>query len=69
MKAVALSRRVKLKKTKDAYDIVYCFRNYPGGVDAVAEEFLSAITNPTIASGVELLRELFASTDSVGPVP
>ena len=68
MKAVALSRREELKKTKDAYDIVYCLRNYPGGVDAVAEEFRNAISNPIVASGVELLKDLFGSIDSVGPV-
>lgn len=68
MKAVALERREELKKTKDAYDIVYCLRNYPGGVDAVVQEFRVAISNPIVASGVELLRELFASTDSLGPV-
>jgi Nucleotidyl transferase AbiEii toxin, Type IV TA system len=68
MKAVALSRRAELKKTKDAYDIVYCLRNYPGGVDAMAKEFRNAISNPIVASGVELLRDLFAATDSIGPV-
>lgn len=68
MKAVALSRREEAKKTKDAYDIIYCTRNYPGGVDAVAVEFRAAIANPIVASGVELLKKLFASTDSVGPV-
>lgn len=68
MKAVALDRREELKKTKDAYDIVYCLRNYPGGVEAVATEFRTAISNSIVASGVELLRDLFASSDSVGPV-
>lgn len=68
MKAVALSRREELKGTKDAYDIIYCLRNYPGGAQAVAKEFLECISNPTVASGVGLLRELFASKDSKGPV-
>ena len=68
MKAAALRRREDLKKTKDAYDIVYCLRNYPGGVDAAAGEFRSATSNPIVASGVELLKDLFASPDSIGPV-
>lgn len=68
MKAVALERREERKKAKDAYDIVYCLRNYPGGVEAVAQEFCDAITNPFVASGIELLRRLFASTEAVGPV-
>ena len=68
MKAMALQRREERKKAKDAYDIVYCLRNYPGGVDTMAQEFCDAISNPIVASGVELLRRLFAETDSVGPV-
>ncbi len=68
MKAVALGRREELKKTKDAYDLIYCLRNYPGGVEAVATEFRTAVSNSIVASGVKLLRDLFASTDSVGPV-
>lgn len=35
MKAAALAGRLK---EKDAWDIVYCLRNYPGGVEAVVEE-------------------------------
>lgn len=68
MKAVALSRREDSAKSKDAYDIVYCLRNNPGGVEAIAAEFKSSIANPILASGVELLRELFASVDAVGPL-
>jgi hypothetical protein len=68
MKAVALSHREELNRTKDAYDIVYWLRNYPGGVHVVAEQFRSALSNPIVASGVALLRELFASTKAVGPM-
>ncbi len=68
MKAVALTRREDLIKTKDAYDIVYCLRNYPGGIEAVGEEFRSALVNPLVASGLELLKVLFASPVSLGPV-
>lgn len=34
MKGYALNGR---HKQKDAYDIYYCIRNYPGGIDALAE--------------------------------
>jgi hypothetical protein len=68
MKAVALERREEKKKTKDAYDIIYCLRNYPGGVEAIAQEFSNYTTNQIVASGVALLKELFASPDSIGPV-
>lgn len=67
MKARALQKREALKKTKDAYDIVYCLRNYPGGSQALAEEFRMAISHPMIASGVELLESLFSSVDAMGP--
>ena len=34
----------------------------------MAVEFRSTISNPIVASGVELLKGLFASPDSTGPV-
>lgn len=37
MKATALQTREERKKGKDAYDIVYCLRNYPGGSNLCAE--------------------------------
>ncbi len=68
MKAVALEAREELKKTKDAYDIVYCLRNYEGGVEAIADEYREVVTNPLVASGLELLASLFSSVKSIGPV-
>jgi hypothetical protein len=68
MKAVALSRRDALIKPKDAYDIIYCLRNYPGGIDAMAREFSNVLPSSIVHAGVELLKDLFASIDSVGPV-
>ena len=68
MKAVALERRSVPKKSKDAYDIVYCLRNYPGGEVAIAEGFAAVSASPLVRSGIALLEELFASTDAVGPV-
>jgi len=67
MKAVALERRGSLIKTKDAYDIIYCLRNYPGGVQAIAEEFGPALINPLVSSGLALLRILFESPEAIGP--
>ncbi len=68
MKAVALDRRSDLKKTKDAYDIIYCLRNFPGGVNAVVEQFQPYRANPIVASAMTLLTELFASVEAIGPV-
>ena len=36
MKGMAMDARIK---EKDAWDIYYCVLNYPGGIDALAEEF------------------------------
>ena len=68
MKAVAVDRREISQKSKDAYDLVYCLRNYPGGIKEVAQLFLATSQNPLVASALILLKELFRSTDSVGPV-
>jgi hypothetical protein len=68
MKAVALESREDLKKTKDAYDIVYCLRNVEGGVDSIARQYREVLSNPLVASGLYLLGELFDSIDAIGPV-
>ncbi len=51
-----------------AFFATNCLRNYPGGVHEIAKEFQSAISSPIVAAGVDLLRELFATTGSIGPV-
>lgn len=68
MKAVALEAREELTKTKDAYDIVYCLRNYEGGVESIANEYREVRTNPLVTSGLSLLASLFDSVESKGPV-
>ena len=68
MKAVALESREELKKTKDAYDIVYCLRNYEGGVEAIANEYREVLANPLVASGLALLAALFSTVEAIGPV-
>ncbi len=65
MKAQALNSRLK---EKDAYDIYYCMSNYPGGLDAMVEEFRSFPVHPLIQEGLSILTEKFSSADSVGPV-
>ncbi len=65
MKAQALSSRLK---EKDAYDIYYCISNFPGGVDALVEDFRSFPTHSLIHEGLSILKEKFSSPDAVGPV-
>ncbi len=67
MKAVSLEIREKSKKNKDAYDIIYCLRNYPGGSAVLSGEFRTLLPNHLIEHGLNLLSELFESIESMGP--
>jgi len=64
MKANALADRMK---AKDAWDIYYCLKNFPGGVRAIVEEFLPHRTNGLVREAMAKLRDKFASPDHVGP--
>jgi hypothetical protein len=64
MKANALVDRMK---EKDAWDIYYCLRNFPGGVRAVAEEFQPHRVNGLVREAIAKLGEKFASPDHAGP--
>lgn len=64
MKGMALRDRLK---EKDAYDIYYCVRNYPGGLDALTEEFHPHIGNKLVQEGLKCIREKFASPTHIGP--
>ena len=64
MKAQALSRL----KEKDAYDIYFCLRHFPGGLDAVIEAFAPFRENNLVQEGLHILADKFASVDHVGPV-
>ena len=65
MKAQALKGRLK---EKDAYDIYYCVRQYPGGHSKLVKAFESFPSNKLIDEGLQILREKFASPEHVGPV-
>ena len=64
MKAMALADRVK---TKDAWDIYFCLRNYPGGIPALAEAFRPHLGNKLVQEGVSKIREKFLTADHAGP--
>lgn len=64
MKAFAMKGR---DNPKDAYDIAYCLRNYPGGVEAVAEEVRKFGTHGLVREAMGYLSEDFKSIDQVGP--
>lgn len=65
MKGMALADRIK---EKDAWDICYCIRNYPGGMDALVEEFRLQLTHGLVREGLRNIADAFASVDHLGPV-
>ncbi|MFT3727851.1 MAG: nucleotidyl transferase AbiEii/AbiGii toxin family protein [Terricaulis sp.] len=62
MKGHALDKR---KKYKDAYDVYYCIRNYPGGIPALVEEPLLAEEVAHI--GFAAIAAKFRAADHYGP--
>ncbi len=65
MKAMALSDRIK---EKDAWDIYRCVANYPGGPDALADEFRPLLRNGLVQEALHKIADKFASPGHYGPV-
>lgn len=64
MKGMALHDRIK---EKDAWDVYYCLRNYPGGLDKVFDEFQGFLDNSLVKEGMEKLADKFSSPEHLGP--
>lgn len=64
MKGMALDDRLK---EKDAWDIYYCVRNYPGGLDALADELKLHLEHGLVREGIQKIAKHFASESHVGP--
>ncbi len=64
MKSMTLDSRLK---EKDPWDIYFCIRNYPGGVEAVAEAFAPHIHHGLVKDGLQRLAKHFSSMDGIGP--
>jgi len=64
MKGHAIERRYK---QKDAYDIYYCIRNYPGGPQALAQACRPLLDHPSGADGYGFIAAKFDSVDGFGP--
>lgn len=64
MKGYALTCRDKMK---DAYDIYYSVRNYPGGPYKLGEDCRELMGNPVAAKGFGLIGEKFSSRNDFGP--
>ncbi|MBU4199951.1 MAG: hypothetical protein KKE37_11925 [Verrucomicrobia bacterium] len=64
MKGMAMATRLK---EKDPWDVYYCVKNYPGGMDALSAEFAPHIGHGLIQEGLRNISEKFASPDHPGP--
>lgn len=54
-------------KQKDAYDIYYCVRNYPGGIQALAEACRAVRLHAGGEAGYRFIAEKFEVWDGYGP--
>ncbi len=54
-------------KEKDAWDIYYCIRNYPGGIKLLAQEFSQLLDNKLVQEALVNITEEFASPEHIGP--
>jgi hypothetical protein len=64
MKGMAMEIRMK---EKDAYDIYYCLLNYPGGIDALSEEFRPHLHHGLVKEGLQKIAGKFSSEKEFGP--
>ena len=65
MKAMALAGRLM---EKDSWDIYYCIRYYPGGLDRLVDEFRPLLNHGLVQEALAKIAEKFASPQHVGPV-
>lgn len=66
MKGYALLGR---NKQKDAYDVYYCIRNYPGGPEALAEACLPLLSHRSAHEGYDGIARKFDEYDAYGASP
>jgi len=64
MKGFAINNRMK---RKDAYDIYFCIRNYPGGIESLVADCQDVLNQTSGREGYSYIREKFASIESYGP--
>ena len=64
MKGYAIDGR---QKRKDAYDIYYCVRNFPGGLAALVAATSPLLEIETARRGYHLISTKFRHTDDFGP--
>jgi len=65
MKGMALHDRMK---EKDAWDVYYCVKHFPGGNERLAEDFRVHGRNKLVAEGLIKIAAKFATVDHYGPM-
>lgn len=65
MKGFALGGRLK---EKDSWDIIYCLRNFPGGIGKLINKMRPLLNNKLAQEALGIIAEKFSSPESVGPV-
>lgn len=65
MKGFAIKGR---HKQKDAYDIYYCVRNFPGGAEALAEACKPLLNEEPAVIAYRNINERFSAFDDYGPM-
>ena len=64
MKAMAMRDRLK---RKDPYDVYYCLRYFPGGIEKIVEQVKLLKGNRLVQEALEILKAQFNSPEHVGP--
>ena len=64
MKGYAIEGR---RKRKDAYDIYYCVRNYPGGIQPLVKATQPLLDLAVAADAYRLIADKFRTIDDFGP--
>lgn len=64
MKGMATADRIK---EKDAWDIYFCIRNYPGAPDSIVDAFRPHLENALVREGLQKIAQHFASLEHMGP--
>ena len=64
MKGMAIWERMK---EKDAYDIYYCCKNYPGGVGTLAKTIKPLLKNNLAREGLGKIKAKFGTVNEIGP--
>jgi len=64
MKGMAMADRLK---EKDAWDIYFCLKHHPGGLDDLADLFKEQMTHNLVLEGLQKISEKFQSPEHIGP--